>query len=172
LRADRFDVLCEVEAVFLEGDFSVGSEDGKFILSPGRTPEYGPWTKQGMSHYPGAVLYEFSFDVEKVPKKAVFSAPAYSATGASITVNGVYSGAFGINGRRSADVAKYLKEGKNSIVLRICGSFQNLLGPHLNYSEYIPYDWSPFERGREAGPDEYRFFDWGLDGHPTLEAAF
>ena len=172
LRADRFDVLCEVEAVFLEGDFSVGSEDGKFILSPGRTPEYGPWTKQGMSHYPGAVLYEFSFDVEKVPKKAVFSAPAYSATGASITVNGVYAGAFGINGRRSADIAKYLKEGKNSIVLRICGSFQNLLGPHLNYSEYIPYDWSPFERGREAGPDEYRFFDWGLDGHPTLEAAF
>ena len=69
-------------------------------------------------------------------------------------------------------LAKYLKEGKNSIVLRICGSFQNLLGPHLNYSEYIPYDWSPFERGREAGPDEYRFFDWGLDGHPTLEAAF
>ncbi len=171
LRAERFDVLCEVEAVFLEGDFSVGVEDGRFILNPGRTPEYGPWTKQGMSHYPGAVLYEFSFDLENVPGKAVFSAPAYSATGASITVNGEYAGAFGINGRRSADVAKYLREGENSVVLRICGSFQNLLGPHLNYSEYIPYDWSPFERGREAGAEEYKFFDWGLDGHPTLEVS-
>ncbi|MBR7032985.1 MAG: hypothetical protein IKI03_05080 [Clostridia bacterium] len=171
LRAERFDVLCEVEAVFLEGDFSVGVEDGRFILNPGRTPEYGPWTKQGMSHYPGAVLYEFSFDLENVPGKAVFSAPAYSATGASITVNGEYAGAFGINGRRSADVAKYLREGENSVVLRICGSFQNLLGPHLNYSEYIPYDWSPFERGREAGAEEYKFFDWGLYGHPTLEVS-
>ncbi|MBR3424035.1 MAG: hypothetical protein IKG80_06045, partial [Clostridia bacterium] len=169
LRADRFDVLCEVEAAFLEGDFSVVNEGGRFVLYPGRTPEYGPWTKQGMSHYPGAVLYGFSFDCESVPKKAVFSAPAYSATGASLTVNGRYAGAFGINGRRSADVAKYLKEGKNSVTLRICGSFQNLLGPHLNYSEFIPYDWSPFERGREAGADEYRFFDWGLDCHPTLE---
>ena len=169
LRADRFDVLCEVEAAFLEGDFSVSSEDGRFILSPGRSPEYGPWTKQGMSHYHGAVLYEFSFNCEDVPKKAVFSAPAYSATGASLTVNGEYAGAFGINGRRSADVAKHLKKGENSIVLRICASFQNLLGPHLNYTECIPYDWSPFERGREASADEYRFFDWGLDCHPTLE---
>ncbi|MBQ7474743.1 MAG: hypothetical protein IJS78_02345 [Clostridia bacterium] len=168
LRADRFDTLCEIEAAFLEGDFSVGVEDGEFILTPGRTPGFGPWSEQGMSHYPGAVIYEFSFDCPSAPRRAILSAPDYRATAVSVAVNGSAPIVFGANGRRSLDVAKYLREGENRVSFRVSGSFQNLLGPHLNYTDYIPYDWSPFERGREAKADEYTFFGWGLGTPPTL----
>lgn len=171
LRAERFNTLCEVEAVFLEGDFSVSVEDGEFVLTPGRTPEYGPWCAQGMSHYPGAVNYEYTCRIDAVPRKAVLSAPRYRATAASVSVNGRYVSALGRNGRREVDIAPYLAGGENRITVRICGSFQNLLGPHLNYADYIPYDWSPFERGRVAGADEYKFFEWGLDEPPTLKTG-
>ncbi len=171
LTADRFDVLCEVEAVFLEGDFSVSVEDGEFVLTPGRTPGYGDFTKQGMSHYPGAVLYEYTAELEKAPASAIFSAPDYRATAASVTVNGEFAGVLGLNGRRQVDIAPYLAPGENRITVRICASLQNLLGPHLNYQEYIPYDWSPFERGRVASADEYTFFGWGLDACPTLDVS-
>ena len=171
LSADRFDVLCEVEAAFLEGDFSVCAEDGEFILKPGRTPGYGDFTKQGMSHYPGAVLYEYSFDLERTRQRAIFSAPDYRATAASVTVNGEYAGVLGANGKREVDIARFLKCGENRVTVRICSSLQNLLGPHLIYTDYIPYDWSPFERGRVAGADEYTFFGWGLDSAPTLRVS-
>lgn len=168
LSAERFDVLCEVEAVFLEGDFSVSVEDDAFVLTPGRTPGYGYWKDQGMSHYSGSVVYEYGVNLERKPETATLRVADYKGTAASVTVNGKYVSAIHRNGRYDVDVASFLEEGGNKIEVKVCGSLQNVLGPHLNYQDVMPYDWDVFIDGRVAVPEDYMFAEWGMTSPPTL----
>lgn len=55
----------------------------------------------------------------------------YDASAISLTVNGEYAGLLHEDGRRAKDIAEYLKEGENTVTLRVCGSLKNLLGPHF-----------------------------------------
>ena len=171
LSCEKFDVLCEIEAVFLEGSFSVKMDGGKFVICPPESIGYGSWTSQGLVFYPHAVRYNYSFDVEKIPENAVLSLDKYEAAAVSLTVNGQYVSVIGRNGVKSVRISEFLKKGRNTLSIRVCGSYQNLLGPHLKYEDVMPYDWSLFEKGRKAEAEEYMFCEHGLFSAPVLKVS-
>ena len=115
----------------------------------------------GRRFYQGAVNYTYKATLEGVPESAKIALGKYGATVVSATVNGEYAGFIGMEGGHSLDVARFLKEGENEIVLRVCASFRNLYGPHLEYNDNIPYEWY-FESDKEYTADEYSFSEYGL----------
>ncbi|MCQ2456954.1 MAG: hypothetical protein MJ096_06325 [Clostridia bacterium] len=168
--ARKYNVLCEVEAIFLHGDFSVRNEGGKFVMEAPQSLGLGSWKEQGLCFYPYAVDYVYEAELEKAPRRATVKLGGNFATAVSVKVNGEYQGVVGRDGGAKLDV-KGLTAGKNKIVFRVCGSFQSLLGPHLEMHEFEPYAWDYFKRGRVAPADEYIFFDYGLTETPTLVVA-
>ncbi len=171
LSADKFNVLCELEAIILRGDFSVKVKDGRFVLSAPETPRYGTWDTFGMSFYPYGMIYSYVADLDKRPDRAIISLGEHNATVASVTVNGRYAGVIGRDESYGADISEYLTSGENKIDVRLAGSFRNMFGPYLGFDETMPYDWSFFERGREASPEDYELIKYGMDCAPTLKVS-
>ncbi len=169
LTCPRFNVLCELEAVFLRGDFAVDtSEDGGFVLTHERPVTYGKWCEQGMSHYPYAVNYSYNVSLEDAPVSAAVILPDHGATAVSVKVNGTYVGVIGRDGGVSLEIGEHLRRGENEVVLRVIGSLRNLLGPHIDVRPFEPYEWNYFPRGRDHKAEEYTFTEYGLYGEPKL----
>lgn len=164
-------MLCEIEAIFLQGDFAVEIQDNRFVMTKEKPVEMGNWLEDGMPFYSGAVIYRYETELENAPEAAVIELPEYEATAASVTVNGEYAGMVGRNGGNQAEISEKLHAGRNIIEVRVCGSFRNLLGPYLVYLPETPYDWNFFVRGREAGADEYMLCAYGLYKEPLFRVS-
>lgn len=171
LEAEKFSVFCELETIFLRGDFSVREDGKKFYLSGKEDISYGTWDKFGYTFYPYGVNYSYEAVLDRVPVCAEIKIEKTEATAVSVTVNGTYAGVVGRNGGYKSDISKFLKEGKNEIVLRLIGSYRNLLGPHLGYRDVEPYAWDYFERGRRAVPSDYEFSHYGFEKEPVLTVS-
>lgn len=170
LHADKFNVLCEIEAVLIRGDFAVVRGGKRFVIAPQMAPVMGDFADFGRRFYQGAVNYTYKATLEGVPESAKIALGKYGATVVSATVNGEYAGFIGMEGGHSLDVARFLKAGENEIVLRVCASLRNLYGPHVEYTDTIPYEWI-FERDREYTADEYTFSEYGLFEDATLTVS-
>ena len=170
LDAAKFNVLCEIEAIVLRGDFGVDKRDGKFVLTaPVEKMGYGDWADYKMPFYSSGVNYCYKATLHEDVKSAVLTLDKYEATIVSVTVNGIYAGFIGEEGGHSLEIGKYMKAGENDITVRVAGSLRNVLGPHHGFNKYIPYDWSMYERGHVPTADEYAFSEYGLWTKPTLK---
>jgi len=169
LHADKFNVLCEIEAVLVRGNFAVEEGGKRFAIAPAKTPAMGDFADFGYKFYQGAVNYTYKTKLDKVSENAKITLGRHAATVVSATVNGSYAGFIGMEGGHSLKIGKLLKEGDNEITLRVCASFRNLYGPHLEYRIFEPYAWY-FESDKEYTADEYSFSEYGLFEDPTLMA--
>ena len=141
---DRFDVRMEVEPVYLRGDFDVIAKNGVWVLCPPSVSgekmsgeSYGsavlltePWKTTGMPFYPYSVCYVYEAILESVPERVLLEIAEYEASAISALVNGAEI-LLHVDGRRPANIARLLKCGENEIVIRVCGTLKNLLGPHF-----------------------------------------
>lgn len=168
ISADVFCVHHELEAIILRGDFAVTVKDEKFIIEKSAPLSLGSWHDMGLVFYPYAVNYAYSAKLDKAPRSAQIKLGEYGATAVSVRVNGNYAGVIGRDGGDCLEIGEFLTEGDNEIVIHVCGSLRNQLGPHLNYQEHTPYGWEFFTRGREAAPSEYSFSLYGLFTEPKL----
>lgn len=174
LWADRFDVRMEVEALILEGEFGVDidSETDRFIIC--KKPEeltYGSWLDQKYKFYPNAVVYTYEATLDKKPEAAQIALGKYTASAVSVTVNGQYVSIVGRDGLDHADITDQLKAGTNTIAVRVCASFRNLYGPHLNYEDQTVADGGQFEhhsKDRINYASEYDLIAYGLYEAPKL----
>lgn len=172
--ADRFDVRDEVEALILEGDFGVDidNEADRFVIC--KKPEaltYGSWLDQKYRFYPNAFVYSYEAQLDKKPEAAQIVMGKYTASALSISVNGKYVGVIGRDGGDHIDIAEYLHTGTNTIAIRVCASFRNLYGPHLNYRDQTVADAGQFEqhsRDRVNYASEYDLIPYGLYEAPKL----
>jgi hypothetical protein len=121
----------EVDAIYLKGDFSVHEMDGRWVLDQPTTLQYGSWKNQGLPFYPYAVNYEYEVMFTFKPEKAMLDIGEYGASVISVTINGQSAGLLHCDGIKAMDIADYLTVGKNQILLRVCGTFKNLMGPHF-----------------------------------------
>ncbi len=128
---DVFNVLMEVDTIYLKGNFGVEIHEGKWIITQEKEMTYGSWREQGHPFYSQAVNYQYRFTLQEVPEKALLDLTDYDAVVISLTVNEQYAGLLHADGRRAKDISAYLKDGENTVTLRVCGSFKNLLGPHF-----------------------------------------
>lgn len=167
LHADKFNVLCELESVYIRGDFSVNVKGDKFVIAKKDPITMGNWVEQGLRFYKDAVKYAYKANLDKAPASAKVTLGGHGATVVSVTVNGEYAGFIGMDGGVSLEIGKYLKAGENDIVFRVCGSFRNLLGPHVEERPFEPYAWYWTEDYVTPAKD-YIFTEYGLFDEPVL----
>lgn len=168
---DRFDVRMELESVYLRGEFSVVSDGEKWILDQPEYLELGAWRNQKLPFYPYAVNYEYAAQLESVPSAATIELGKYNATAVSAIINGTEV-LLNADGRRAEDISGLLKAGSNSIIVRVCGSLKNLLGPHFNAAHIRGSAWPGMWKSapvNEPAPDAYDLMDWGLEEAPVVK---
>lgn len=166
---DVFNVLMEVDAIYLKGNFGVEIQEGKWVITKAKKMTYGSWREQGYPFYSQAVNYQYRFTLEEVPEKALLDLSDYNAVAISLTVNGQYAGLLHGDGRKAEDIAVYLKEGENTVTLRVCGSFKNLLGPHFvkDRGTAWPAMWKASPKYLPAA-EKFDLMDFGLREAPVL----
>lgn len=165
----RFHVLMELDAIYLQGDFSVRERDGKWILSSPEPLQYGPWNAQGLPFYPYAVQYAYEVALEHKPETAKLDVTDYHASVVSVAVNDKNAGLLHLDGMREKDIAKFLVEGTNHISLRVCGTFKNLMGPHFVKARGTawPAMWKESPEHPPAAA-QYDLMTYGIQSPPLL----
>lgn len=175
----------EIEAIYLKGSFCVKTDAEKFTDEV-RCAHYYPDSagfvlvpqKTDINAY-DTVKDGYPFYGGKMPLKSVFSykkgdATVLKVTGrfaiCDVTLNGKFVGTLMFSDR--IDLAPYLIEGENELILTICNAYRNLLGPH-HFKEAEPSFVAPptfsFEKGWKSGDTcknfvyDYAFVRFGID---------
>lgn len=169
LTATKFDVEMELEAVTLRGRFGVFSRNGQWIMDKEQNLHMGEWLSQGYPFYFGSMRYESRFSVKKENSEAMvyLSVPHTEAPATSVEVNGKYAGVWNINGRKSENISSYIKEGMNTVQIKVCGSMKNYLGPHFdperNRRRAWPDMWKKGPVFGQPKPEEYDLIPYGIN---------
>jgi len=126
LAADPFSVHCEIEPVYLLGNFGLeSSAHGWKIVAP-KPLKFGSWKELGMPFYGQSVKYSKTVPVKK-PGKYEIELTNWSGTVAAVNINGQEKGII----QAEPYVFKTeLQQGENIIDIIVIGSLKNTLGPH------------------------------------------
>lgn len=175
LVAERFDVRLELEAVYIKGAFSVHNVDDRWIADvPGKVAP-GTWISQGYPFYPGAFRYAYRFEVPEGASNVVAVVGEYTGTAASLYVNGERAGLLGVGRGRRVDISRRVSAGWNEVVVRVCGSFKNLLGPHhLNTpvrGRAWPGHWREAPTFGRPPASQYDLIEYGLASALTVKVG-
>ncbi|HRD02315.1 MAG TPA: glycosyl hydrolase [Candidatus Saccharicenans sp.] len=170
-----FDLLAELEPIYILGDFSLEEATRGFILSPAKKLEPGSWKKQGLPLYGHRVEYQTNFklsDTELAASGFSLSLPDWQGALAEVLINGESAG-FIIGQYDCLLLGSKLKTGLNQISVIIYGTLKNTLGPHhLNPPAGQAWPGS-FQRAPEGGQptgSEYNVRDYGLSGEIILSS--
>lgn len=172
---------CEVECIYLTGDFCVRCDgeftdgerrsvlyNGNFVLDEQRdTCKIGNIVTDGYPFYGGHFKTKFSYNYTDGNPTMLHLTGRYAVC--DVTVNGKAAGTLMFSDY--LDIGAYLTEGENEIILDLCNSNRNLMGPHHRHDPE-PYGVGPgtfsFENewhGRECRgyADRYAFVRFGID---------
>ncbi|MDR1172451.1 MAG: hypothetical protein LBL24_08370 [Bacteroidales bacterium] len=163
-------IHAELEPVYILGNFTVQPAAKGFTINPPVNAfAAGSWKAQGWPFYPGIVSYSKTFDVTDAAGHYRVSLGEWTGTVAAITVNGQQAGIVGFK-PYILDVSKFIKQGANTVEVKVVGSNKNLLGPFHNRP--APGVVSPWNfRNVKAYPagSDYGQLDYGLMGDFQLE---
>jgi hypothetical protein len=162
ITADPMSVFCELQPVYLVGDFDVFALDkGWLLTSPGERT-IGSWKEMGMPFYSDKVAYSAGFVLEdRAPVRIRLG--EWAGTVATVEVNGIPAGTI-FSKPYELRIDNHVKPGENSITVRVTGSLKSLLGPHHNIEmPGFVTPWS-FKRAPAEQPSgvDYDLPDYGL----------
>jgi hypothetical protein len=127
LFAEKFSVHCEIEPVYLLGNFTLQSANQGWKVIPARKPlDIGSWKAQGYPFFGQSVKYSKTLNVEKAGKFEI-ELPDWSGTVAAISVN---DKEVGIIQAKPYTMTIELNPGQNEVTVEVIGSLKNPLGPH------------------------------------------
>ena len=167
-----FDLLAELEPIYVLGDFALEEAARGFILSPAKKLESGSWKKQGLPLYGHRVKYQtfFKLPESRPPADFYLRLPDWRGALAEVVVNGEKAG-FIISQYDCLSFGSRLKTGLNEISVIIYGTLKNTLGPHhLNPPPGQAWP-GAFQRAPEGGQpagSEYNNQDYGLVGEIVI----
>jgi hypothetical protein len=130
LQVSPFDIRLELEAVYLLGSFTVINAQGKWKIAEPKPLSLGAWKDQGYPFYSNSVVYEKQLHLQATAHSCRVRLSEWGGAVASLHVNGNYAGLFGAGQGESHEVSHLLREGDNSIEVRVSGNLKNMLGPH------------------------------------------
>ena len=167
LKAAPFTIHSELEPVYLLGDFALESEAKGFALRPAKPLKIGSWSAQGQPFYGGFVNYAKTIEVPADrPKDARFYVELGKWLGstAEVFVNGKKAGLIAFAPFK-LDITDSLGPGKNEVVVAVCGTLKNTLGPFHN-NPPLGSAWpGSFQQGAKDGRpagQAYGIVDYGL----------
>ncbi|MDR1562508.1 MAG: hypothetical protein LBS54_05420 [Dysgonamonadaceae bacterium] len=160
-----FRIMAEIEQVFILGDFRVTpARKGFEIAAPAETFTAESWKLQGYPFYSQTFSYIKTFNIREPGLRYAVELGEWEGTVAEIRVNGKSAGIVAFEPYR-LEVGNLLREGDNTIEVRIAGSNQNLLGPFHTLRSKGLVSPSDFRRVKEypAG-NKYLQNEYGLTG--------
>ncbi|MHB1953594.1 MAG: glycosyl hydrolase, partial [Sulfobacillus sp.] len=167
LTARAFDVLREVEPIFLRGAFRLVAEGNDWVLHRPLELTVGSWRKHGYPFYGRAMRYKKTVHVPANHGMVVVRLRDWEGTVASVHVNGVRAGLIGVGTGDEVDITPYVGSGDQEVVVRVCGSLKNLLGPHHDRSRPRRTAWPDmWKRAPQTGPPPaglYDVIDYGMN---------
>jgi len=162
-----FDLLAELEPIYILGDFSVEPAAKGFTITPARPLNSGSWKAQGLPLYGHRVQYLTSVEVKQDElnhSDYLAQAGKWRGALAELEVNGQKAG-YLLSQNDCLMITDKLKPGKNDLSLTVYGNLKNTLGPHhLNPPAGMAWPGS-FQRAPEGGQppgSEYNVLDCGL----------
>jgi hypothetical protein len=126
LIADPFSVNCEIEPVYLLGNFALESSRHGWKMVPPEPLSFGSWKARGMPFFGQSVKYSKTVTVNSTGK-FVIELPNWSGTVAAVNINGRE---VGIIQAKPYIFTADLNQGENRIDIIVIGSLKNTLGPH------------------------------------------
>ncbi len=163
-------IHAELEPAYILGNFTVQPAAKGFTINPPVSAlAIGSWKSQGWPFYPGVVSYSKTFDLANPAGHYRVSLGNWTGTVAAVTINGQQAGIIGFE-PYVLDVSKFVKQGTNTVEVKIVGSNKNLLGPFHN--KPAPGLVSPWHfRNVKAYPtgNDYQQLDYGLMDDFRLE---
>ncbi|MDR3094057.1 MAG: hypothetical protein LBU62_05380 [Bacteroidales bacterium] len=162
-------IMAEIEQVIILGNFSVQPAAKGWAIHPPVSLATGSWKTQGWSFYPGVVSYSKTYEISGNASHRVILGE-WSGTVAEVAVNGKSAGIIGFE-PYSVDVTDKMKQGTNTIEVKVVGSNKNLFGPFHNSEKGVVSPWH-FRgvKNYPAGKD-YRQLDYGLMDDFRLESS-
>jgi hypothetical protein len=127
LVADPFSVHCEIEPVYLLGNFSVEPTQQGWQIAALKPLTFGPWDKQGIPFYGEQVSYSKTVKADKAGKYEI-ELPNWFGTVATVNINGKEAG---IIQTKPYLFKTDLNGGENIIEIVVAGSLNNTFGPYL-----------------------------------------
>ncbi len=134
VKAMPFSIHSELEPVYLLGDFGLKAEGQEFVVVTAKSLGLGPWSGQGCPFYGGRVTYAKTIDVpagEPVAGQTLVKLGRWLGSEADVRVNGEAAGTITF-APFELDISSRLKPGKNEVVVSVCGTLKNTLGPFHN----------------------------------------
>ncbi|MEK0313212.1 glycosyl hydrolase [Cohnella sp. 56] len=173
LAASPFDIRLELEPVYLLGPFGVYRDEGRWTIGKPQPLALGSWTAQGYPFYGHAVDYHMEFHRDSLPGEAVLAIGQWQGSVVSVTVNGRAAGMFGVGTGDRLPIGRLTRPGRNEVVLRVCGSLKNLLGPHHDEDRPRKKAWPTYwKKAPLHGPpaaEAYDLLELGLLEPPKIE---
>ena len=161
LAADPFSVNCEVEPVYLLGDFGLESTgNGWRMISPNPL-NFGSWKSQGMPYFGQSVKYSKTIKVEESGKYGI-ELTKWNGTVAAVNINGKEAG---IIQAKPYVFTTELVRGENTIDIIVIGSLKNTFGPfHVTVPNGVGGRPANFITAPEIQPEgnSYSLIDYGL----------
>ncbi len=163
LKADPMSIHCELEPVYLLGDFKLQTNVNGWKISSPTDLTTGSWKQQGYPFYSDAVDYSTSFNLQDINQAVKLKFGEWNGTVASVFLNGEKAGQI-FAPPYELRLDNFLREGGNELSIRVFGSLKNALGPHHNVNvEGLVTPWSfKYAEKEQAAGDEYNLLDYGL----------
>ena len=163
-------IHAELEQVFILGDFTIHpASKGFTIHRPVTDFTCGSWKAQGWPFYNGAVSYVKTFEFTHPPASCLIKLGEWAGTVAAVAINGQDAGFIGFE-PYTLDVSKFIKQGVNTVEVKVIGSNKNLLGPfHNNRRPGLVSPWDFRNVRIYPSGYEYQQLDYGLMGDFWLE---
>ena len=163
-------VHAEIETVYILGNFTVQpAAKGFTIHPPAAAFATGSWKTQGWPFYNGVVSYTKTFDTANPSGHYQVRLGDWTGTVAAVVVNGQQAGVIGFE-PYVLDVSKFIRQGANTVEVKIVGSNKNLLGPfHNNPAPGLVSPWHFRNVRTYPAGDNYQQLNYGLMDDIGLE---
>ncbi|MGB9835905.1 MAG: glycosyl hydrolase [Candidatus Saccharicenans sp.] len=169
LEVSPFDLLAELEPVYVLGNFSVEVAARGFTVGPAVKLSPGSWKQQGLPFYAQRVAYEARVEISPEELTAYdfrVKTGSWSGSVAQLWVNGRLAGRL-LSPSDSLKINELMAPGSNVLSLVVIGSLKNTLGPHHNNppaGAAWPGNFKSAPEGGQPSGAEYNFQDYGLHG--------
>lgn len=156
-------IHAEIEPIYLTGNFTVQpAAKGWSVAAPADNLTTGSWKAQGHPFYSWDVTYSRDFNITSKKQAYSVSAGNWLGTVAEVFVNGEKAGTLALK-TDNVDVTSLIREGSNTIAVKVTGSLKNLLGPHHNNPApglVSPWTWRNIKAYTPGSG--YQLMDYGL----------
>ena len=172
LSVDRMLPVCEIDRVYLLGDFSLIPAEKGFLMTEPKQLTFGDWTLQGLPFYNGRIRLQGEIrtetDIHAMKTGAIWNAGVVGVSFNEGQEHAIYEGCRKIN--------QSLKAGNHRMELIFYSTPRNMLGPHFcktrnsHFQELSGYySWRWYAPEQSMGGKSYNLLPFGPAGEISFK---